>query len=93
MKNSVKTKQIKVKSKRLTRADKKNAKLAEKAAEQLELCCEAGEFHKAYLAVELGIEQAKYEMIQARLAELQAPVTVTEEVVEAFEEASAFDNE
>ena len=84
MKNKEKTAEITVRPKRLTRAEKKNAKLAKKAAEQMELCRQAGEFHKAYLEIEYGVEEAKYQAIQARLAELQ-PVTetvITEEEVE-----------
>ena len=76
MKNSAQTMQIKIKPKRLTRVEKRNAKLAAKAAAQLELCRQAGEFHKAYLEIEYGVEEAKYQEIQARLAALQ-PVTET----------------
>lgn len=79
MKNSAKTKQIKVKP-----------KLAAKATDQLELCRQAGEFHKAYLEVEFAAEEAYYEALQARIAELRsAPemvVTTEEEEFETFDE-------
>lgn len=89
MKNSAKTKQIKVKPKRLAKAEKKNAAFVTKANEELELCRQAGEFHKAYLEVEFAAEEAYHEALQARIAELQSPVETvitTEENLETFEE-------
>ena len=90
MKNSAKTKQIEVKPKRLTMAEKRDAKLAAKATSQLDLCRQAGEFHKAYLEVEFAAEEAYHEALQARIAELRsAPemvVTTEEEEFETFEE-------
>ena len=88
MKSNEKTVKVKVKPQRLSRAERKSAKLAEKAAAQLELCRQAGEFHLAYLNVELGIEQAYFDEIQARLAELRAEaetVMAIEEEMETFE--------
>ena len=89
MKNSAKTKQIKVKPNRLARAEKKNAAFVTKANEELELCRQAGEFHREYLEVELSVEEAYHEALQARIAELQSPVETvitTEENLETFEE-------
>ena len=72
MKNSEKKVKIKVKPKRITRAERKEAKLAQKSREALQLCAAAGEFHKAYLDIELGCEEEKFEELKARLAELEA---------------------
>ena len=82
MKNSATTKQIQEKPKRLTRAEKRNAKITQKASEQLELCRQAGAFHKEYLEIELERETAKYEALQARLAKLrpETQTIITEEV-------------
>ena len=103
MKKNKKNIEVEVKPKRLTRAERRQAKNAQKAAEQLALCRQAGEFHKAYLEIELGVEQARFDEIQARLAALQTPEvetveTVTEEEYETFandaiEEIDEFDNE
>ncbi len=89
MKNSEKKVKIKVRPKRLTRRQKRDAKLAAKAREQLILCQQAAAFHKAYLEIEYGIEEAKFEAIQARLAELQPTVETVitqEEEIEAVAE-------
>ena len=70
---------------RLTRRDRKNAKLAAKANAQLILCRQAGEFHKEYLEVEYAVEEAKLAKLQARIDALQpaqTEVVVTEEEVE-----------
>ena len=70
---------------RLTRRDRKNAKLAAKANAQLILCRQAGEFHKEYLEVEYAVEEAKLAELQARIDALQpaqTEVVVTEEEVE-----------
>ena len=93
MKNSATANQIKVKPERLTRRERKEAERAQKAAEQMELCRQAGGFHKAYLEIELEYETAIYEAIQARIAELQsAPQTVIteEEVSETVKESIDF---
>ncbi|MBE6699302.1 MAG: hypothetical protein E7584_03560 [Ruminococcaceae bacterium] len=71
MKNSEKKVKIKVKPKRITRAERKEAKLAQKSREALQLCAAAGEFHNAYLAIQLRCEEAKFEELKARLAALQ----------------------
>lgn len=59
---------------RETRRERKNAKFAQKAREEIQLCSIVGEFHKAYLEIELGCEEAYLERIQARLKELEAQV-------------------
>ena len=77
------TVRVKVRPRRMTRAERKRIKRAQKAREELLLCQQAIAFHKAYLEIEYGIEEAKLTQIQARLAALQvaAPeVVVTEEV-------------
>ncbi len=79
MSNKVK---IKVSPKRVARAERKKAKFIQKASEELRLRILAGEFHKAYLEIELGCEQEKFEKLQARLAELQPKVEIVETVEE-----------
>ena len=44
---------VKVRPKRLTRAERKRIKRSQKADAQLALCRQAIEFHKAYLAIEM----------------------------------------
>ncbi len=44
---------------------------------ELELCKQNVAFHKAYLMLALEYEQAKYDELQARIAELQTPPVVT----------------
>ena len=88
-------KKIKVKPKRLTIAERKSAKRAQKASEQLELLRQNGAFHKAYLEIELDAETAKHEAIQARIAELSDPETletVTEET-DMFDELEQMDED
>lgn len=79
MSNKIK---IKVSPKRVARAERKKAKFIQKASEELRLRILAGEFHKAYLEIELGCEQEKFEKLQARLAELQPKVEIVETVEE-----------
>lgn len=79
MSNKVK---IKVSPKRVARAERKKAKFIQKASEELRLRILAGEFHKAYLEIEFGCEQEKFEKLQARLAELQPKVEIVETVEE-----------
>lgn len=73
---------VKVSPKRVARAERKRAKFVQRASEELRLRVLAGEFHKAYLEIELGCEQEKFEALQARLAELQPKVEVVETVEE-----------
>ncbi len=93
MKNREQKVKVKVKPKRVTAREQRQAKRAAKASEQLALFRQSAEFHKAYLNAELEAEAAKYEAIQARLAALQPETETTviteEEVaeVETFEEA------
>ena len=87
MKNTV---EVKVKPGRLTRRERKNAKLAAQANEQLILCQQAAAFHKAYLEIEYGVEEAKFEALQARIAALK-PETETETVITTEEEVDVFD--
>ncbi|MBQ7391172.1 MAG: hypothetical protein IJV73_00660 [Clostridia bacterium] len=72
MKTREKKVNIKVKPQRITRAERQRAKFAEMANEELQLCLAAGEFHKAYLDIELGCEEEKFEELKERLAELEA---------------------
>lgn len=78
---------VKVRPKRLTRAERKRIKRSQKADAQLALCRQAIEFHKAYLAIEMEYEQANYDELQARLAQLQN-INVEElvETEETFDE-------
>ena len=73
---------VKASPKRVARAERKKAKFIQRASEELRLRGLAGEFHKAYLEIELGCEQEKFEALQARLAELQPKVEVVETVEE-----------
>ncbi len=73
---------VKVSPKRVARAERKRAKFIQRASEELRLRVLAGEFHKAYLEIELGCEQEKFEALQARLAELQPKVEIVETVEE-----------
>lgn len=73
---------VKASPKRVARAERKKAKFIQRASEELRLRVLAGEFHKAYLEIELGCEQEKFEALQARLAELQPKVEVVETVEE-----------
>lgn len=88
MKNREQKVEVKVKPKRVTARDRRRAKRAEKANEQLALCRESAEFHMQYLNAELEAETAKYEALQARIAELQPK---TEIVVTEEEETAAAD--
>ena len=84
---------VKVRPKRLTRAERKRIKRSQKAAAQLALCRQAIEFHKAYLAIEMEYEQANYDELKARLDELQAfPVKETVETVETVESVEPVDS-
>ena len=78
---------VKVRPKRLTRAERKRIKRSQRAAAELALCRQAIEFHKAYLAIEMEYEQANYDELQARLAQLQN-INVEElvETEETFDE-------
>ena len=76
-------------NRRKIRIERRNAKIVAVASEQLALYRQAAEFHKAYLEIELGVEEAKFEEIQARLAALQPTqetVVVTEEEIETLQE-------
>ena len=76
-------------NRRKIRIERRNAKTVAVASEQLALYRQAAEFHKAYLEIELGVEEAKFEEIQARLAALQPTqetVVVTEEEIETLQE-------
>lgn len=81
------TVKVKVRPKRLTRAERKRIKRSQRAAAELALCRQAIEFHKAYLAIEMEYEQANYDELQARLAQLQN-INVEElvETEETFDE-------
>lgn len=85
------TVRVKVRPRRMTRAERKRIKRAQKAGEKLLLCQQAIAFHKAYLAIETEHEEIKCEELQARLAALQAVVATTEilETVEAVETPAA----
>ena len=85
------TVRVKVRPRRMTRAERKRIKRAQKAREELLLCQQAIAFHKAYLAIEMEHEEIKYEELQARLDALQAVVATTEiaETVEAVEAPAA----
>ena len=78
------TVRVKVRPRRMTRAERKRIKRAQKAREELQLCQQAIAFHKAYLAIEMEHEEIKYD-------ELQAVVATTEivETVEAVEAPTA----
>ena len=82
-----KTVKVKVKPNRMTRAQRKKIKRAQKAAQELMICRQMIEFHKAYLEIEMEHEEIKYEELQARLAALQAVADTVEtvETVEAIE--------
>lgn len=69
----------KVKPQRTTRAERKKAKFAKKANEHVQLCVAASEFHRAYLAIELGCEEEMLEQLKASLEDLQreSKTTVT----------------
>lgn len=56
-------------------------KFERQAAQELELYRQVGEFHKEYLNIQLEHEQAKFDALQTRIAELrvQPAVAVTEE--------------
>ena len=73
-------------NKRNIRRERKNAKLIAVANEQLTIYRQAAAFNKAYLEIEFGVEEAKFEAIQARLAALQ-PTTETVVVTEEEEPA------
>ena len=81
------TVKVKVRPKRLTRAECKRIKRSQRAAAELALCRQAIEFHKAYLDIEMEYEQANYDELQARLAQLQN-INVEElvETEETFDE-------
>ena len=81
------TVKVKVRPKRLTRAERKRIKRSQRAAAELALCRQAIAFHKAYLAIEMEYEQANYDELQARLAQLQN-INVEElvETEETFDE-------
>ena len=91
MKKSEKKTKIKVKPRRITRAERKKIKQAQKAREELQLCTQAAEFHKAYLAVQLGCEQERFDEIQARLAALNPEVETTE-TIETIETVETVEN-
>ena len=86
MKNKEKKVKIKVKPARQTRAERQNAKFVQMAGEELQLCIAAIEFHKAYLAVELGCEEVKFEKIKARLNALMPKGEVAQPVETVNEE-------
>ena len=48
----------------------------------MQLCALVGEFHKAYLEIEFGCEQERFDKLNARLATLQPAVEVIETVEE-----------
>ena len=81
---------VKVRPRRLRRRERRAAKLLALANEQLILCQQVAAFHKAYLEILYGVEEAKFEAINARLAALgvtPAVAVTTEETVEVVEEA------
>ena len=86
MKNKEKKVKIKVKPARQTRAERQTAKFAQMAKEELQLCIAVAEFHKAYLAVELGCEEAKFEKIKARLNALMPNGEVAQPIETVNEE-------
>ena len=69
MKSRIKKVKKEVK-KREERLERQRAKFAQMATEELQLCLLLGEFHKAYLAIELGCEEETIEKLKARLASL-----------------------
>ena len=86
MKKNKKNIEVKVKPKRLTRAERRHAKNMQTASEQLENYRQAAEFHIAYLEIEHEIEEAKYEEIKARLDALTSAAEVVETVTEEEEQ-------
>lgn len=82
------TVKVKVRPKRMTRAERKRIKRAQKAREELLLCQQVAAFHKAYLEIELAHEEIKYDELQARLAALQT-VVATVETVETIQTVEA----
>ena len=88
MSNREKNVKIKVKSAR------RNQKFIQRANEELYLRAVVGEFHKAYLEIELGCEKEYFEELQARIAALQSNVEVVETVEEtSYEEVpESFEN-
>ena len=78
---------VRVKAKRMTGAERKRIKRAQKAKQELLLCQQVAAFHKAYLEIELANEEIKYDELQERLAALQAVVATvqTTETVQTVE--------
>lgn len=71
MKNREEMANIEVKPQRKTRAERKRAKFAQRANEELQLCAAAYAFHNAYLAIQLECEEETLEILKDRLAELE----------------------
>ena len=69
-------------NRRKVRIERRNAKTVAVASEQLALYRQAAAFHKAYLEIELGAEEAYLNALQARIDALKSTpetVIVTEE--------------
>ena len=84
MKRKEKTAEIKVKPKRLTRAERKRAKLAERARKELDLCRQNGEFHRACLQIDLDVEKANLEYVRAQMEALEYEVEPSEPTEDVF---------
>lgn len=84
MKRKEKTAEIKVKPKRLTRAERKRAKLAERTRKELDLCRQNGEFHRAYLQIDLDVEKANLEYVRAQMEALEYEVEPSEPTEDVF---------
>ncbi len=82
------TVKVKVRPRRMTKAERKRIKRAQKAVQELLLCKQVVAFHKAYLEIELEHEEIKYDELQARLAALRA-VAATVETVETVKTVEA----
>lgn len=84
MKRKEKTAEIKVKPKRLTRAERKRAKLAERTRKELDLCRQNGEFHRAYLQIDLDVEKANLEYVRAQMEALEYEEETSEPTEDVF---------
>ena len=70
MKRQTKTQKIKIKPRRLTRAERKQLKYARRANAELKLCQQALAFHKEYLAFQVANEAANIEELTAQASDL-----------------------
>ena len=85
MKRQNKAEKIKSKPVRMTRAERKRLKLAERAREKLSLCIQIIEFHKAYLSIEFEYEEAQLAYLRERLEILQRQAEAELEAIRSGE--------